>query len=193
MAKLPDFMFSRVWANLIKLFLSRPTEMYYVRELTRAAKEEINAVRRELARMTEKGMVKNEKRGNRLYYQFRDTYPFYEPLLSIVVKTTSLGKNLITNRGKLGFIKFAFLSGRFIRGLKRGPNDVDLVVIGQVISPQLAIIVKDYEEAAGTEVNYSTMTEEEFGYRLSRKDPFITGILIQPRVMIIGADVDMVV
>ncbi len=193
MAKLTDFMVSRVRAKLIKIFLSRPTEMYYVRELTRAAKEEINAVRRELARMVEKGMVKNEKRGNRLYYQFRDTYPFYEPLLEIVVKTTSLGKALIGNKSKLGFIKFAFLSGRFIRGQKRGPNDVDLVVIGKVISPQLALIVKDYEEATGTEVNYSTMTEEEFGYRLSRKDPFITGILIQPRVMIIGDDVDMVV
>ena len=193
MAKLTDFMVSRVRAKLIKIFLSRPTEMYYVRVLTRAAKEEINAVRRELARMTEKGMVKNEKRGNRLYYQFRESYPFYEQLLYIVAKTTSLGKALIGNKSKLGFIKFAFLSGRFIRGLKRGPNDVDLVVIGQVISPQLAIIVKDYEEATGTEVNYSTMTEEEFGYRLSRKDPFITGILIQPRVMIIGADVDMVV
>ena len=64
MAKLTDFMVSRVRAKLIKIFLSTPTEMYYVRELTRAAKEEINAVRRELARMTERGMVKNEKRGN---------------------------------------------------------------------------------------------------------------------------------
>ena len=58
MANLTDFMVSRVRAKLIKIFLSRPTEMYYVRELTRAAKEEINAVRRELARMEERGMVK---------------------------------------------------------------------------------------------------------------------------------------
>ena len=193
MANLTDFMVSRVRAKLIKIFLSRPTEMYYVRELTRAAKEEINAVRRELARMEERGMVKNEKRGNRLYYQFRDTYPFYGPLLEIVAKTTALGKTMIANRSKLGFIKFAFFSGRFVRGLKRKPTDVDLVVIGKVISPQLALIIKDHEEATGTEVNYSTMTEEEFRYRLSRKDPFITGILTEPRVMIIGDDVDMVV
>ncbi|MFZ2202443.1 MAG: hypothetical protein WAV56_03520 [Microgenomates group bacterium] len=193
MAKLTDFMVSRVRAKLIKIFLARPTEMYYVRELTRAAKEEINAVRRELARMEEKGMVKNEKRGNRLYYQFRDTYPFYGPLLEIVAKTTALGKTMIANRNKLGFIKFAFFSGRFVRGLKRQPTDVDLVVIGKVIAPQLALIIKDHEETTGAEVNYSTMTEEEFGYRLSRKDPFITGILTEPRVMIIGDDVDMVV
>lgn len=193
MANLTDFMVSRVRAKLIKIFLSRPTEMYYVRELTRATKEEINAVRRELARMEEKGMVKNEKRGNRLYYQFRETYPFYGALLEIVAKTTSLGRNMINNRSKLGFIKFAFLSGKFVRGLKREPNAVDLVVIGKVISPQLALIVKEHEEATGVEVNYSSMTEEEFGYRLSRKDPFITGLLIEPRVMIIGDDVDMVV
>ncbi len=186
-------MVSRVRAKLIKIFLQSPTEMYYVRELTRVTKEEINAVRRELGRMTEKWMVKSEKRGNRLYYQFRENYPFYEQLLYIVAKTTSLGKALIVNRNKLGFIKFAFLSGRFVRGLKREANGVDLVVIGKVILPQLALIVKDHEQTTGIEVNYSTMTEEEFDYRLSRKDPFITTLLSKPRVMIIGDDVDMVV
>src|SRR3990167_8050331 len=110
MAKLTDFMVSRVRAKLIKIFLSHPREMYYVRELTRACKEEINAVRRELARMDEKGMVRSEKRGNRLYYQFRESYPFFPELLAIVTKTSALGKVIITNKAKLGFIKYAFLS-----------------------------------------------------------------------------------
>lgn len=192
MAKLTDFMVSRVRAKLIKIFLSHPQEMYYVRELTRASKEEINAVRRELARMMEKGMVKNEKRGNRLYYQFRQSYPFYSELLAIVAKITGLGNAIITNKPKLGFIKYAFLSSKFVRGIKKSPADVDLVVVGQVIMPQISLIVKDYEESAGLEVNYSCMTEEEFGYRLSRKDPFITVILSKPRVTIVGDDVDMV-
>jgi hypothetical protein len=192
MAKLTDFMVSRVRAKLIKIFLSHPQEMYYVRELTRASKEEINAVRRELARMIEKGMVRNEKRGNRLYYQFRQSYPFYSELLAIVAKTTGLGNSIISNKAKLGFIKYAFLSSKFVRGIKKSPADVDLVIVGQVIMPQISLIVKDYEESTSLEVNYSCMTEEEFGYRLSRKDPFITVILSKPRVMIVGDDVDMV-
>ena len=179
-------------AKLIKIFLSSPKEIYYVRELTQKTKEEINAVRRELAHLAEKGMVKSEARGNRLYYQFRDSYPFYPELLAIVAKTTSLGKEIINNRSKLGFIKFAFLSSKFVRGGKKTAGEVDLVIIGKVIMPQVALIVKEYETANEAEVNYSCMTEDEFSYRLSRKDPFITNLLTQPRIMLIGDDVDMV-
>jgi len=185
-------MVSRVRAKLIKIFLNHPKEMYYVRELTRSSKEEINAVRRELAHLQEKGMVKSEARGNRLYYQFRDSYPFYSELLAIVVKSTSLGKQIINNRAKLGFIKYAFLSSKFVRQAKKDAGDVDMVIVGKVIMPQVALIVKEYEQETATEVNYSCMTEEEFSYRLSRKDPFITNILIQPRVMLIGDEVDLV-
>lgn len=192
MAKLTDFMVSRVRAKLIKIFLQSPKEMYYVRELTRAAKEEINAVRRELAHMMEKGMVKSEARGNRLYYQFRESYPFYPELIAIVAKTSTLGKEIVNNKSKLGFIKFAFLSSRFIRGEKREAGDVDLVIVGKVIMAQVALIVKEYEELHKTEVNYSCMTEDEFTYRLSRKDPFITNLLVQPRVMLFGDEMDMV-
>lgn len=192
MAKLTDFMVSRVRAKLIRIFLQSPKEMYYVRELTRSSKEEINAVRRELAHLTEKGMVKSESRGNRLYYQFRDSYPFYPELLAIVAKNTFLGKQIINNRAKLGFIKYAFLSSKFVRQAKKDSNDVDMVIVGKVIMPQIALIVKEYEQEHGAEVNYSCMTEEEFSYRLSRKDPFITNILIQPRIMLIGDEVDMV-
>lgn len=192
MAKLTDFMVSRVRAKLIRAFLQSPQEMYYVRQLTRETKEEINAVRRELARMEEKGLVKNEKRGNRLYYQFRESYSFYEQLLAMVAKSSNLGKIIVDNKSKLGFIKFAFLSSRFIRGQKRSNANVDLVIVGKVIMPQINLIIKDYERKTSSEVNYSCMTEEEFAYRLSRKDPFVTTVLIQPRVMIIGDEVDMI-
>lgn len=185
-------MVSRVRSKLIKIFLSNPQEMYYVRELTRAAKEEINAVRRELARMQEKGMVKSESRGNRLYYQFRDSYQFFGELLSMVAKTTYIGKQISNNRSKLGFIKFAFVSLKFARHLKRGPGEVDLVVVGKVIMPQIALLVKDYEKENLTEVNYSCMTEEEFAYRKSRKDPFILTILSQGRIMLIGDEADLI-
>lgn len=192
MAKLTDFMVSRVRSKLIKIFLSNPVEMYYVRELTRASKEEINAVRRELSRMQDRGMVKSEKRGNRLYYQFRDSYPFYQELMAMVAKITSFGKQIISNRAKLGFVKHAFISTKFIRGLKRSGEDVDLVVVGKIIMPQLALLVKEFEKERSLEINYSCMTEEEFNYRRSRKDPFITGILSQGRIMLIGDEASLV-
>ncbi len=77
MAKLSDFMLSKVRVELIELFFTKPSEMWYVRELTRLVGEEINAVRRELARMQDVGMVKSEERGNRLYYMLNPQYDFF--------------------------------------------------------------------------------------------------------------------
>lgn len=188
MAKLSDFITSRVRIKLLQAFLSQPQEMFYVRELTRLVEEEINAVRRELSRMQNAGMVQSEKRGNRLYYQFRPNYPFFSELLSLVTKTTPVGRSIINNRSKLGFVKYAFVSERLVRSLPRQEDEVDLVIIGKVIMPQLDQIVKKLEKKLETEINYSSMTEEEFKYRKNRKDPFITNILLHPRIMLIGSE-----
>jgi len=188
MAKISDFITSRVRIKLLQAFLSQPQEMFYVRELTRLIEEEINAVRRELARMQNAGMVQSEKRGNRLYYQFRSNYPFFSELLSLVTKTTPVGRSIINNRSKLGFVKYAFVSERLVRSLPRQENELDLVIIGKVIMPQLDQIVKKLEKKLETEINYSSMTEEEFKYRKNRKDPFITDVLLHPHIMLIGSE-----
>ena len=51
MASLQDLFVSKVRVKLLQIFLSEPKEIFYVRQLVRKADEEINAVRRELARM----------------------------------------------------------------------------------------------------------------------------------------------
>jgi hypothetical protein len=186
MAKLSDFIISRVRVKLLTIFLSKPGGMYYVRELTRMAKEEINAIRRELKRMQDVGMLRSEKRGNRLYYSYKTSYPFYPELLNLVIKSSPVGQQLIKNKSKLGFIKYAFLSQKLVRGLDRDPEHIDLLVIGKVIMPQLSLIVKKLEGILDTEINYSSMTEEEYKYRKDRKDPFITSVLLQPRITVIG-------
>ena len=186
MANLSDFIISRVRVKLFTIFLSKPGEMYFVRELTRIAIEEINAIRRELKRMQEVGMLKSEKRGNRLYYTFQTSYPYYPELLDLVTKSSPVGQQLIKNKSKLGFIKYAFLSQKLIQRIDRDAEHIDLLIIGKVIMPQLSIIVKKLEKILETEINYSSMTEEEYKYRKSRKDPFITSVLLQPRIMIIG-------
>ena len=74
---LKDLFISKTRVKLLETFLSDPTQMYHVRDLVRKTGDEINAVRRELARMEVLGLVKKEPRGNRLYYWFRHDYQFY--------------------------------------------------------------------------------------------------------------------
>jgi len=192
MASLQDLFVSKVRVKLLQIFLSEPKEIFYVRQLVRKAGEEINAVRRELARMEERGMVSREARANRVYYGFKKSYRFYGELLRLVVKTVGLGEQIIKNKNKIGRIKFAMLSGKFARKKTHEQQDVDLLIVGEVVLPQLAAIVRSFESKLENEINYTVMTQEEFEFRKKRRDPFITGILLGSRIMLIGDEEDMV-
>lgn len=193
MAALRDFIVSKVRVKLIKTLLENPNEMYHVRELVRRTGEEINAVRRELARMEETGMVKKEARGNRLYYWFRKEYSFYPELLHLVAKTTGLGYNIRKNKGKIGRLSFVVFSGEFVRRVKRRePDQVDVLVVGDVVLPELSGVIRQEESMRGQEINYTPMAKDEFDFRKKRRDPFVLGILTSGRVMIVGDEQEFV-
>ena len=182
---------SRVRVKLLQLFLTSPDSLLHVREIVRRVSEEINAVRRELARMEKFGMVSSEWRANRRLYRFKKDYLFYSELVSLVSKTSGLGGNLVKSKGKLGRIKYAFLSNRFIKGGSSNTDDVDLLVVGQVVLPELQVIIADEQAKREAEINYSFMDETEFKFRVKRRDPFILRVLTQPKVMLIGEEDEM--
>lgn len=188
---LDDLITSKSRTKLLNVFLSSPSEMYHVRELVRKTNDEINAVRRELQFLEKKGILNKEPRANRIYYFLSKNYPFYYDLLNIGVKLIGLGSDIIKNRTKLGKIKYVMFSGRFARRIKKQPDDVDLLVVGTIVLPELALLVRNEEKRLGTEINYTAMTEDEFEYRKKKRDPFIFNILSGSRIMLIGDEESM--
>lgn len=183
---LADLITSQSRIKLLGVFLSHPSEMYHVRELVRRTNDEINAVRRELLFLEKKGILVREPRANRLYYSLSKTYPFFFDLLQIGAKTIGLGAEILKNRAKLGKIKYVMFSGGFVRKMKKNPDDVDLLVVGTVVLPELALLVRNEERKIASEINYTAMSEEEFAFRKKKSDPFISSILSGSRVMLIG-------
>lgn len=192
MSSLQDFMISKVRVKMMQLFFTRPEEMYYVREITREIKEEINAVRRELDKMLGTGLLKSEQRGNRLYYFLNKRYLYYEELEQMVVKSTGLGQKIRKFRRKLGNVSFVMFSGRFIRRLPTRQGDVDMLVIGDVVLPELTVLIKEEEKRIGREINYSVFSNEEFEFRKTRRDPFIMDVLYASRALVIGSEEEFV-
>lgn len=186
-----DLITSKSRVKLLRTFLTEPSQMFHVRELVRRTGDEINAVRRELSLLEKKGILTKEPRANRVYYFLSKNYEFYYDLLRIGAKTTGLGAGILQNKVKLGRIKYAMFSGRFVRRLPKGPEDVDLIIVGSVVLPELALLVREEEKRLDTEINYTVMTEEEFDFRKKKRDPFILSILFGTRVMIIGDEESM--
>lgn len=190
MANLKDFMISKTRVKLMELFFTNPDELYYVREITRLIKEEINAVRRELDKMLGYGLLKSEQRGNRMYYNLNDRYPFYSELRQMIAKTTGLGSKITKNRRKLGTVEFVMFSGGFVEGKFPKHGEVDVLVIGDVVLPELQDLIKTQQEKIGREINYAVFSLEEFVFRKTRRDPFVMDILNGSRVMVIGSDTE---
>jgi DNA-binding transcriptional ArsR family regulator len=192
MDSLQDFMISRVRVQIMELFFNQPSEMYFVREITRQTHEEINAVRRELDRMLEAGILKSEERGNRLYYYVNKNYTFFPELLRMVKKSTGLGIKMIKQRKKLGTVKFVMFSGKFVSVDSTKRTDVDILIVGDVVLAELEGLIKEEEQKIGREINYSVLPEDEFEFRKQRRDPFLMEVLYGTRVMVIGNEEDLV-
>lgn len=193
MAQLSDIITSKVRIKILELFFSNLTEMYHVRGIVREIKEEINAVRRELVKFEESGILKKEARGNRVYYFLRTDHPFFEDLLSICAKTKGLGAEIIASKNKIGKISYVMFSGKFIRKKPRKrEDDVDILIVGDVVLPELAALVRKEETKRGYEINYTVMSRDELDFRKKRRDPFLAGILAGSRTMVIGDEDDLV-
>jgi len=193
MAELSDIITSKVRIKILELFYSNLGEMYHVRGIVREVSEEINAVRRELEKLESAGILKKEPRGNRVYYWLRGDYPLFGDLLSLVSKTTGLGRAIIDARNKIGKISFIMFSGRFARGkARKREEDVDILVVGEVVLPELATLIRQEESKRSKEINYTVMSKEEFEFRKKRRDPFLLGILSGSRAMIIGDEEELV-
>ena len=189
---LDDLIISRVRLKVLRLFFLSPNKIFHVRDVVRRTEEEINAVRRELAHLEKAGMMSKERRANRLFYMLRRDHALYFDLLELIEKTFGLGGDILKNKLKLGKIKYAMISGRFSRHIPRTGNEVDLLIVGKVVLPELGQIVRKEEVRREGEINYTVMTEDEFEFRKKRRDPFIIEVLKGSRIMVIGDEYELV-
>ena len=183
---------SQTRAKLLRQLFYLPNESYYVRQLVRLTGEGLNSVRRELANLEAAEIIKSEWRGNRLFYWVNQHHPFFQEWLALILKIEGLGAAIIKNRQRLGRIKFVVFSGRFARNLPHGPDEVDLLVVGKVVLPELGVLVREEEQRRQREINYTVMPESEFRFRKRNRDPFVTQVLLQSRIMIIGDEQQLI-
>lgn len=183
---------SKVRIKLLEVFLINPGSFLYVRELVRLVDEEVNAVRRELNRLQKIGLLRSEERANRLYYQLRTDFIFFPELMRMFAKTTDLGGDIIAHSNEIGKIKHAILSAAFVKGRVARQYEIDLLIVGRVQMGVLEEIVNKAKKRHGHEVHYTVMTEDEFNFRKSRRDPFVMSFLQQTWINLIGNEEELV-
>lgn len=182
---------SKTRVKLLYLFLNNPGRAFYVREITRRVDEQINSVRRELANMLNVGVIKSDSVDNKLYYEVDTDYTHYLPLQKIFSDKTTPSDvtaklDTTTDWSKrikhLTGVKAVILSGSFVSGAR---SKVDLLIVGNIPKTKLKKFIKDLEEDEHRILNYSTLDYDDFYYRLSVKDRFVSEIMDGKHVVVV--------
>jgi DNA-binding transcriptional ArsR family regulator len=173
--------------KLIQILFQDPQEMYYVRQLVRISKEEINSIRRELDNLKQADLIHSEVRGNRLYYSVNQNSEIFPELVSLSSKMSLLARSILDKKNLIGKIKWVLGSPQFIAHLPpTTPSQVDLIVIGQISLKEIASIIKQEEERQAREINYMVMDKSELKLRKTKRDPFIVDFFLNCPQIIIG-------
>ena len=183
---------SKTRIKLLHLFLNNPGKSFYVREITRLIDEQINSVRRELANMLNVGIIKSDTADNKLYYEVDQRYEHYVPLRAIFGDDKEAAASAVkapkqstldwqSKLDELGGIKLAVMAGVFVPA---SASRVDLMLVGNPAPARVKTFIKTLEKKEGRELNYSVLSYDEFYYRMSIRDKFITELISSKHVVL---------
>lgn len=188
---------SKTRVKLLHLFLNNPGQSFFVREITRKIDEQINSVRRELSNMLEVGIITSDSADNKLYYQVNQRYDYYVPLRAIFSDGDSDSKVVVVDQvdtsvekygqeiRDISGLRLAIFSGVLVKGSN---TPVDVLLVGNIAPVKAKLLIAGIEKSEGREINYSVLPYDEFYYRLSVRDRFITEIINGKHKVIVDVD-----
>ncbi len=197
-AGLSDALFSKTQRKLLALLFGHPDRSYFANEIVRHANSGIGAVQRELERLTRTGLLTMEPVGNQKHFRANPDSPIYAELRSIVTKTfgvTDVLRDALEPLAKR--IHAAFVYGSIAKGTESAASDVDVLIVSDRLTyADLFGALEPATLALGRTVNPSVYTRKELARRVKEGNAkegnaFVTRVLAQPKLWLIGDDDDL--
>lgn len=190
---LADALFTKTQQRVLGLLFGEPERNFYASELIRTARTGSGAAQRELARLENSGLVVGRRIGRQRHYQANAGSPLFAELCSIVRKTVGLAEPLRTAlRPLFPAIHAAFVYGSVARGRDRSSSDIDLMVISDTLHyAEVFGALGPPSRSLGRPVNPTVYTRAEFAKRIRAKNSFLTRVLDQPKLWVVGSEHDL--
>lgn len=171
---------SKTRLKLLLRFFLNPDSKAYLRGLSQEFDESTNAVRVELNRFEEAGLIISHKEGNKKVYGVNTSFPMFSELQNIAFKHFGLDKIVEEVIQKLGEVKAVYLTGDLARGLETAI--IDITIIGKDIDGgYLSKLVKKAEDLISKRIRYLIVEAHE-------------DINIEkPNLLIYGAEADRII
>lgn len=177
---------SRIRINILKLFIFNPKKEYYVREIERLTSESFDPVRRELIRLESVGLFKSRISGRQKYYSIASNHTLFPEVKSMILKTVGVGDTLKGAIETRSDIQLAFIYGSYAKNTEDLESDIDLFVIGSIISRDLQEIISRIESQTKREINPTVYSARELREKHKSKNHFISNVLKEQKIFLKG-------
>jgi len=192
-ANLSDALFTQTQQRVLGHLFGQPGRQSTVSELIQATGAGSGAVQRELARLAGSGLLRVEKSGNQKRYSANPDSPIHAELVAIVRKTFGLAEPLKEALAPLvSQLDLAFIYGSVARGQDTSASDVDLLLVSETLGyAEVMAALHPAIERLGRQVNPTIYTRDELAERLRDGNAFVTKLLTQPKLWLIGGEHDL--
>lgn len=185
---LSNILFSKTQRGVLGLLYGQPDSDFYTNEIIRSAQSGRGAVQRELAKLSDAGLIIIKALGNQKRYQANRDSPFFAELRSIVLKTFGLAdivKEALNPQKKN--IDFAFIYGSITKQEDNAQSEIDLMIISDKLTyTQLFQLLNHAEEKLRRKINPIFYSNTEWQRRRNEGNNFITQLINQPKIFLIG-------
>lgn len=151
---------SKTRVKLLLKFFMNPETRSYLRSLAEEFGESTNAVRVELNRLENAGILKSGPDGRTRLYGANRAHPLFPDITSLVKKYTGIDQLIDMVLSKLGNVEHAFVVGDYARGVDSGI--IDVVIVGDIDRGYLEHLVGMAEEMIHRKVRSLVLTGDEF-------------------------------
>ena len=183
-----DALFSKSQQRVLALLYGNPSRTFYANELIALAGSGTGAVQRELAKLERAELVVVTRVGNQKHYRANADAPVFAPLRDLILKTSGLADVLRASLAPVGGrVRAAFIYGSVAAQRDGAASDIDLMIISDELS--YADLFTNLEEASkrlGRAVNPTIYSAAELAKRIRGHNAFVTRVLKQPKIWLIG-------
>ncbi len=187
---LADALFPKVRQRILAVLFGAPDRSFYANELIALAASGTGAVQRELASLSESGLLTVNKQGNQKHYQANANAPVFAELRSLVLKTMGLADVLRQALSPLAAqIDFAFVYGSVARQQDTAQSDVDVMIVSANLGyGEVFGALEDAAVSLGRKVNPTLYTPSDWAKRLAQDSAFVSRVVQQPKIWLIGTE-----
>ena len=183
-----DALLPKTRQGILAALLVQPEKSWYLAELARRLGVPSSSLQRELQDLTEAGILKNHRQGHMAYYQANTESPIFPDLRGLLLKTAGLVDVLADTLKPLAAqLQLVFVYGSMAGGTADSASDIDVMVIGRVAPAELALPLRRARELLGRPINPTVYTPAEFAKKRAAKDHFLSQVLTQPRLLVLGS------